>query len=423
MIVLVFFYLHSALWFRRERLERSEVPTHAPSLDQPLEQRHVHRFSWPLRLNHWLLALSVMTLVFTGMTAKYADSGWAVPVVEFLGNRPEMFAWVHRGAAVGFLLAVSGHTVAVLFNILVRRRGTFRWFGPESLLPRRKDWDDMVAQFRWFLGTGAAPRFDHWTYWEKFDYWAVYWGALVIGASGLVLWFPGFFAPLLPGWAFNVATLMHGIEAFLAVTTLFVMHFFNNHFRPRKFPLDIVMFVGGMPVAEFKEERPEEYRRLVESGRLKECLMPAPSRRARIVSHVLGFGLIGLGLALLVLVIVGVCPQRTLEAALEAQSVGAWYPWWKVGVSTAPTPQKPWELPWRRAFFPVIKGALAFGTPGGRRPSFETHKADTNDNRNHRIDRRVAHGNRKGGRPCHTSRRSDSRRHLWQQATSRADLH
>lgn len=305
--VLVFFYAHSMLWFRRERLERRAAAAAGRAVVRPLhrDERHVRRFSWPWRLNHWLLALSVMTLVFTGMTAKYADSAWAVPLVELLGNRPEAFAVVHRVAAVGFLAAVFGHTAGVLFNILVRQRGRFQWFGPDSLLPRWKDWHDMVGQFRWFLGKGEPPRFDRWTYWEKFDYWAVYWGALVIGLSGLILWFPAVVARFLPGWVFNVATLAHGVEAFLAVTTLFVVHFFNNHFRPQKFPLDTVMFVGGWPIEEFREERPEEYRRLVEGGGLAARLTPAPTRAARIVAHILGFSLIGIGLMLLVLVAIG----------------------------------------------------------------------------------------------------------------------
>ena len=86
--------------------------------------------------------------------------------------------------------------------------------------------------------------FDRWTYWEKFDYWAPFWGVTIIGGSGLMLWFPDVTASILPGWVFNVATIAHGEEAVLAAVFLFTVHFFNNHFRPDKFPLDIVMFTG-----------------------------------------------------------------------------------------------------------------------------------------------------------------------------------
>lgn len=295
-LVLIFFYLHSFLWFRRSRRERREFH-HA-------ETEHVQRFSWPWRVNHWLLALSVMVLVATGMTAKYADSAWALAFSTWVGD-PMLLGSIHRGAAVLFLTAVVGHVVAVLFWLLVRKRGRFQWFGPDSLLPRIQDWRDMKAQFLWFLGRGEAPRFDRWTYWEKFDYWAVYWGAVVVGTSGLLLWFPNFFARYLPGWIFNIATLLHGVEAFLAVTTLFVVHFFNNHFRPGKFPLDIVMFTGSWGYKEWASERPEECRRMQESGQLAGRLVPPPSRAARMVAHLFGFTLIGIGLLLLVLVVIG----------------------------------------------------------------------------------------------------------------------
>jgi len=167
----------------------------------------------------------------------------------------------------------------------------------------------MIGQYRWFFGKGEPPRFDRWTYWEKFDYWAVYWGALVIGISGLLLWWSEFFGQYLPGWVFNIATVAHGVEAFLAVTTLFVVHFFNNHFRPGKFPLDTVMFVGSWRLEELREERPAEYDRLVTTNQLAPYLVPPPSKLANIISHILGFTLIGIGLFLLVLVVAGLLQQ------------------------------------------------------------------------------------------------------------------
>src|SRR4030067_3220622 len=102
--------------------------------------------------------------------------------------------------------------------------------------------------WRWSQGRGPRPVFDRWTYWEKFDYWATIWGMFVIGVSGLMLWFPGFFGRVLPGWVFSVATIVHGEEAFLAAVFLFSVHFFNSHFRPEKLPLDIVIFTGCGPL-------------------------------------------------------------------------------------------------------------------------------------------------------------------------------
>jgi cytochrome b subunit of formate dehydrogenase len=309
-LVLIFFYTHSMLWFYREAANRVVVwRTHNSSTyrvrvkkeKKPSEQ-HFRRFSWQWRMNHWFLATSVMTLVFTGMSVMYADGSWAVDAVAMVGGL-ETMNLIHRFAAVVFIGAVVGHAIAVIINI--KRDPDFDWFGPDSLLPRKKDWRDMKGQIKWFFNRGEAPQFDRWTYWEKFDYWAVYWGAIVIGISGIMLWFSNTVGNILPGWVLNIATIAHGVEAFLAVATLFTVHFFNNHFRPSKFPLDTVMFTGSWDLEEFIEERPEQYRRLKESGELEQYLVKPPSKQAEIISHILGFTLLSIGLILLVLVVKG----------------------------------------------------------------------------------------------------------------------
>ncbi len=308
--VLIFFYSHSMLWFYREYKSRVFATSTKDSMTvryrvKPKKKHsdvHFQRFAWYWRANHWLLVVSVMILVFTGMAVMYADTNWAVAVVKAVGG-PTVFGIIHRTAGVLFLLAIGGHGVFVLMRLLKDK--DFKWFGPDSMLPRMKDWEDMKAQFRWFFGKGKPPRLDRFTYWEKFDYWAVYWGAFIIGTSGIVLWASPTLLRFMPGWVFNIASIAHGIEAFLAVTTLFVVHFFNNHFRPAKFPLDIVMFTGSWDLEEFKEERPEEYERLKASGELEKRLVAPPSRRAVIISHIFGFTLLTIGISLLIMVLIG----------------------------------------------------------------------------------------------------------------------
>ncbi len=309
-VVLIFFYSHSLLWFIREYKERTivwytdnsvSIPVHVKP-EKPHSDKHFQRFTWYWRLNHWALALSVMTLTLTGMVVMYPDTDWALNVINVVGG-PGVLGSVHRTAGVIFLISVFGHGIVVLRRVLKNKH--FDWFGPDSLLPRWKDWEDMKAMFRWFLGKGKQPQLDRWTYWEKFDYWAVYWGALVIGLSGVVLWASPTLLKLLPGWTFNIATIAHGVEAFLAVATLFVVHFFNNHFRPEKFPLDTVMFTGSWDLEEFKHERPLEYARLKANGELEKHLVDPPSKRANIVFHVIGLTLLATGLILLAMVVVG----------------------------------------------------------------------------------------------------------------------
>ena len=132
---------------------------------------------------------------------------------------------------------------------------------------------------KYFLYLGPRPKFDRFTYWEKFDYLAVFWGVAMIGLSGLMLWFPGFFAKLLPGWVLNAAYIIHSDEALLATGFIFLFHFFHTHLRPEAFPMDPVIFTGSMPLERFKEERPLEYERLVANGQLDR----APGARARAV--------------------------------------------------------------------------------------------------------------------------------------------
>jgi len=177
------------------------------------------------------------------------------------------------------------------------------FWGPNSLVPNLKDGQDIVGMFKWFFGKGPRPQFDRYTYWEKFDYWAVFWGMFIIGGSGFMLWFPNFFAQLLPGWVFNVAMIVHGEEALLAVGFIFTIHFFNGHLRPEKFPMDLVIFTGRLPEHELIDERPLEYERLVRQRGLKAIEAPTPTSQAVLFSRLLGtFGLV-LGIITILIII------------------------------------------------------------------------------------------------------------------------
>jgi cytochrome b subunit of formate dehydrogenase len=302
-----FFWLHSALWFYREYRDRKEGKSRAHVLHEALPAaasgKHVRRFHWLWRLAHLLFALSLMVLTLTGMTVLYAQSPWAPYVADFFGG-PRVTAIIHRCAAVLFATIFFTHLIYIVMRI-ARNWRTFQWFGSGSLVPRWQDLKDMIAMFKWFFGKGPRPIFDRWTYWEKFDYWAPFWGVTIIGTSGFMMWFPELTASFLPGWVFNVAMIAHGEEAFLAAVFLFTVHFFNNHFRPDKFPIDILMFTGTMTVEEFAHDHTIEYRRLVESGELDKYLVDAPSKPMTTGSKILGFTLITAGLSLLVLVLVG----------------------------------------------------------------------------------------------------------------------
>jgi cytochrome b subunit of formate dehydrogenase len=173
------------------------------------------------------------------------------------------------------------------------------------MLPTLQDVRDLVAMGKWFAGVAPHPLFDHWNYQQKFDYWGVFWGVSLLAVTGFMLWFKTITLAYLPGFLIGPATIAHGHECILAAVYLFTIHYFVNHWRPDKFPLDIIIFTGSMSVEEFKREFGAEYERLAESGQLKDYLVQAPSQPMTIGSTILGFSLIFISLVLLVFIFNG----------------------------------------------------------------------------------------------------------------------
>jgi cytochrome b subunit of formate dehydrogenase len=164
-----------------------------------------------------------------------------------------------------------------------------------------KDVKDLVAHLRWFIGMGPRPAFERYAYWEKFDYWAVFWGMVVIGFSGYAMWFAPFFARFLPGWALNAVLVVHSEEGLLAILFIFSIHFVNTHLRPGSFPMDMVIFTGVESEEEFKTKRAQEYQRLARQGKLNAREGQAPASWQIHFARVVGFTAILIGLTLLVL--------------------------------------------------------------------------------------------------------------------------
>ncbi len=300
-----FFWLHSALWFYREYQDRKHGKNrpHIMLEDLPQAKTHFRRFTRWWRLAHLVGALSIMLLALTGLTVLFSGSSWAPYVMNLLGG-PVSAGILHRAGAIGFMSVFFIHLFYFAWHIGSNWR-TFDWFGPNSLVPNWHDLGDAIAMFRWFFGLDKRPVLDHYSYWEKFDYWAPFWGMTIIGVSGMMMWYPAVTASFLPGWVFNVAAIVHGEEAILAIVFLFTVHFFNNHFRPDKFPLDTTMFTGRVPLEHYRHEHRREYDRLVASGELDKYLVSAPSEPLSYGSKLLGTVLIVIGLSLLTLVLLG----------------------------------------------------------------------------------------------------------------------
>lgn len=290
-----FFGLHTLLWLIRSLKEKHKAP--------PLritEERMVWRFRLFERSLHFLIIVSFLTLAMTGIPLKFSYTPWAKTLASFLGGF-ETAGFVHRMMGVVTFIYFALHLGSLLRRIFRGEQGLF--WGPGSMVPQLKDLEDLIGTIKWFLGAGPRPRYDRFTYWEKFDYWAVFWGVGMIGVSGLVLWFPEFAAKLLPGWAFNIAMIIHSDEAILATGFIFAIHFFNSHLRPEKFPMDFVIFTGRVHLDELKHERPLEYERLMASGEVEKQMGMHVLPWQYTASRIFGFIALGVGLLLLLLML------------------------------------------------------------------------------------------------------------------------
>jgi cytochrome b subunit of formate dehydrogenase len=262
--------------------------------------RYVLRFGRVDRTLHGFLMFSFLGLALTGMPVLFSDARWAARLARVFGGFAAAHL-LHRVFASILISVFLIHVARLIYRVAARGDYSIFW-GPTSMVPQPKDLQDMYTMFRWFLGMGERPVFDRYTYWEKFDYWAVFWGMGIIGGSGLLLWFPVAFSRFLPGWVYNIALLLHGEEALLAVGFIFTIHFFNGHLRPEKFPMDPVIFTGRVSEEEMRLERPAEYARATAGGRALPDAGP-PSRRSWIIGRVVGTIAVTIGLTVVALII------------------------------------------------------------------------------------------------------------------------
>ncbi len=263
-----FFGLHILLWLPRSFKERKKVHHETPTGPVP----YIRRFTKSQRVTHIFVILSFVLLALTGMMLKFAHMDWAKSIAGIVGG-VESAGHIHRIGAVITFGYFFYHLFSLIRMKILRRKPFGKFvFGENSLMFNKQDIKDFLATMKWFFGRGPRPDYGRWTYWEKFDYMAVFWGVAVIGFSGLVLWFPVFFTKFFPGWIINISQLIHSDEALLAVGFIFTVHFFNTHFRPEAFPMDTVIFTGHIPLESFKYERRREYEELKESGRLDKLV-------------------------------------------------------------------------------------------------------------------------------------------------------
>ncbi|MEP6947382.1 MAG: hypothetical protein ABJA02_15800 [Acidobacteriota bacterium] len=293
-----FFGIHTFLWLQRSIVayfsERHE--------SSPDDKQYVVRFGGVHRFTHVLIVISFILLAASGLPLMYHYTAWG-QTLEYLWGGVAVSRIVHRVCAGITVVYVLIHLFYIIKKAVIEKKYSIL-YGPDSMVPRPQDLKDVFNMFRWFLYLGPRPKLDRWTYWEKFDYFAVFWGIPVIGLSGLMLWFPTVFTMFLPGVVLNLAMIIHGEEALLATAFIFAFHFFHNHLRPENFPMDTVIFTGKMTLAKFKEERSVEYERLVSEGKLDTVLTQPPSQATQIISKIFGFSAYIAGLIMVIAILV-----------------------------------------------------------------------------------------------------------------------
>lgn len=262
----------------------------------------LRRFSPVQRLWHFGLVVVFMILSVTGVAWMFIETPWGRGLASLFGGYRGTLE-IHRIAGLVMLAGFVLHIIYLLAKIQWRELPR-SLLGPETLVYQWVDVKQFLQHLLWIVGLAKAPRFDRWSWWEKFDYWAVWWGLIIVGVTGLILYDPVLSSDYMPGWLLNVALWVHRIEAVLAMGHIFTVHFFTENFRPPSFPFNDAMFDGAMPLDHAREEHPAWVARLEREGRLAAELVREPSVPLRILYFGVGYALIGLGFFLLVFALI-----------------------------------------------------------------------------------------------------------------------
>jgi len=226
------------------------------------EDGYFIRFGLNIRLQHFILAVGVLILIITGLPIKFHEAMWAKIILKIMGGI-QVSRILHRvGASLLFIVSVW-HMLYIIFTKEGRREFI-------ELLPRPKDIMDFVQNIKYFLGfVDEKPKFGRFSYIEKFDYWAVYWGMVIMLGSGTILWFHNFFLGVLPKFIIDIAKEVHSDEAMLATLAIVIWHWYNAHFNPEVFPFNPTIFTGKIPKERMIKEHPLEYEKIIKEKNKK----------------------------------------------------------------------------------------------------------------------------------------------------------
>ena len=261
-------------------------------------KNRIKRFSPLQRILHFLLMLSFLTQGATGLSRMYIETSWGKWLSLLFGGY-ESALKVHKFVGIFMVCGFLIHILYLLFKIdWTNFPGSL--LGPDSLLSQLKDVKEFFQHIGWFIGAKKAPAFDRWGYWEKFDYWAVFWGMVILGSSGLLMAYSLASTRFIPGWGLNVALWVHRIEALLAMVHVFIIHLFIAHLRRHNFPMDLTIFEGSTDLEAARHEKPAWIERLKKAGKLESIMVPEAQVGWRALFYMVGYTAVAIGVFLLI---------------------------------------------------------------------------------------------------------------------------
>ncbi len=240
-VTIGFMLVHNGLIWRKKMAERRR-----------LESRPVVRLTKSQRIQHALLLTSFTILVLTGFALSYPES-W---LATLLGSNEATRRAGHRIAAVVMLAVGLYH----LLYIALTREGR-SWV--RDIFPRWKDAVDLKQNLSYYLGRRKErPQIARFGYGEKIEYWAVVWGTIIMGLTGLMVWFKLEWFGFLPRWAIDIALAIHFYEAVLATLSIVVWHFYHVIFDPDVYPMNWAWLDGRVSKEFYREEHALAYREM-----------------------------------------------------------------------------------------------------------------------------------------------------------------